>query len=171
MATKAPGPPSNEESAQKEDLDELRRRVEELAAEFSRSNRLFINGRPGSVQVEARSPEDAGRHLYPEALEVPLRLAAGPDILPSIEEAAPGAEAAATRSKRSTPAGKVKASFNLLPGDIDSLRAMAGWLKTTVTNVVQRAIRDERFIQEQLAQGNRFAVVDREGTAREIIWR
>jgi len=44
-------------------------------------------------------------------------------------------------------------------------------LGTTITNVIQRAIRDERFIQDQLAMGNRFAVIDRQGTAREINWR
>jgi hypothetical protein len=81
------------------------------------------------------------------------------------------AEEAVRASKTSTPAGKVKASFNLLPEDIDSLRSMARQLGTTVTNVLQRAVRDERFIQEQLAEGRHFAVIDRKGTAREIIWR
>ena len=90
-------------------------------------------------------------------------------VVNSLPSDAPGAEG--VRRKSPTPAGKVKASFNLLREDINSLRAMAGQLGTTVTNVLQRAIRDERFIQEQLAEGNRFAVVDREGTAREIIWR
>jgi hypothetical protein len=59
----------------------------------------------------------------------------------------------------------------LLYEDIESLRTMAGRLGTTVTNVLQRAIRDERFVQDQLAKGNRFAVVDQEGSVREIIWR
>ena len=80
----------------------------------------------------------------------------------------PGPE---TRRKPPAPAGKVKASFNLLLDDLDSLRSMAGLLGTTVTSVLQRAIRDERFIQEQLAEGNRFAVMDPRGTLREIIWR
>jgi|SRR5215831_1030714 len=88
----------------------------------------------------------------------------------------PGVESSQKRTKRgrtksAAPAGKVKASFNLLPEDIDSLRAMAERLGTTVTSVLQRAIRDERFVQEQLTEGNRFAVVDRQGTVREIIWR
>lgn len=75
------------------------------------------------------------------------------------------------RRKPPAPAGKVKASFNLLLDDLDSLRSMASLLGTTVTSVLQRAIRDERFIQEQLADGNRFAVMDQRGTLREIIWR
>lgn len=78
---------------------------------------------------------------------------------------------ASPKLKRPAPEGKVKASFNLLPEEISSLRAMAERLGTTVTNVLQRAIRDERFVQDQLAEGNRFAVIDREGTTREIIWR
>jgi hypothetical protein len=73
--------------------------------------------------------------------------------------------------KRSTPEGKVKASFNLLPEDLASLRAMAAQVRTTVTNMLQRSIRDEQFVQDQLAEGNRFAIVDRQGNAREIIWR
>jgi hypothetical protein len=81
-----------------------------------------------------------------------------------------GAGAAAAR-KGSTPAGKVKASFNLLPEDLGLLRALAGRLGTTVTNVLERAIRDEHFIQEQLADRKRFAIVERDGTVREIIWR
>jgi hypothetical protein len=48
---------------------------------------------------------------------------------------------------------------------------MAARLGTTVTNVLQRAIRDERFVQDELAEGRRFAVVDPDGTVREIIWR
>jgi hypothetical protein len=75
------------------------------------------------------------------------------------------------RRKPSVPAGKIKASFNLLFDDLDSLRSMASLLGTTATSVLQRAIRDERFIQEQLAEGNRFAVMDPRGTVREIIWR
>jgi hypothetical protein len=75
------------------------------------------------------------------------------------------------RRKPPAPAGKVKASFNLLLDDLDSLRSMAGLLGTTITSVLQRAIRDEHFIQEQLAAGNRFAVMDQRGTVREIIWR
>jgi hypothetical protein len=75
------------------------------------------------------------------------------------------------RRKPPAPAGKVKASFNMLRDDLDSLRSMANLLGTTVTSVLQRAIRDERFIQEQLAEGNRFAVMDPRGTVREIIWR
>ena len=78
---------------------------------------------------------------------------------------------AAVARKGSTPAGKVKASFNLLPEELDVLRALAGRLGTTVTNVVERAIRDEHFVQEQLAAGNRFAIVDGDGAVREIIWR
>jgi hypothetical protein len=82
------------------------------------------------------------------------------------------AEATARRRpKSSTPAGKVKASFNLLPEDVGSLRAMAQRLGTTVTHVLQRAIRDEKFVQDQLAKGNRFALIDQRGTAHEIIWR
>jgi hypothetical protein len=81
------------------------------------------------------------------------------------------AEPAQARKSTSTPAGKVKASFNLLPEDLDLLRALARRHGTTVTNVLERAIRDEQFIQDQLAGGNRFAIVDREGTVREIIWR
>jgi hypothetical protein len=73
--------------------------------------------------------------------------------------------------KSSAPAGKVKASFNLLPEDIDSLRAMAQRLGTTVTYVLQRAIRDERFVRDMIAEGNRFDIVDRKGNRREIIWR
>jgi hypothetical protein len=75
------------------------------------------------------------------------------------------------RRKAPTPAGKVKASFNLLLEDLDSLRIMAARLGTSVTSVLQRAIRDERFVQDELAKGNRFAVVDQQGNAREIIWR
>jgi hypothetical protein len=48
---------------------------------------------------------------------------------------------------------------------------MAKRIGTTVTNILQRSIRDERFIQDQLSEGNRFAVIDSKGTAREIIWR
>jgi hypothetical protein len=87
----------------------------------------------------------------------------------SPDSVAPGGAASVRKSP--TPAGKVKASFNLLPNEIDSLRAMAARLGTTVTNVLQRAIRDERFVQDQLARGNRFAVVDQKGSVREIIWR
>jgi hypothetical protein len=79
--------------------------------------------------------------------------------------------AAAAALKSSTPGGKVKASFNLLPEDLGSLRELAARLGTTVTNVLERAIRDEHFVQEQLAAGHRFAIVDRDGTVREIIWR
>jgi hypothetical protein len=86
------------------------------------------------------------------------------------EQEAPGAGPKA-RGKPPAPAGKVKASFNLLLDDLDSLRSMASLLGTTVTSVLQRAIRDEHFIQEQLAEGNRFAVMDARGTVREIIWR
>lgn len=93
------------------------------------------------------------------------------EIFPKAGETSRAGETSPTSHKRPTPAGKVKASFNLLPEDIDSLRAMAKQLGTTVTNVIQRSIRDERFIQDQLAEGNRFAVVDRKGTIREIIWR
>ena len=82
---------------------------------------------------------------------------------------APGGSSSTRKSP--TPAGKIKASFNLLPNDIDSLRAMSARLGTTVTNVLQRAIRDERFVQDQLARGNSFAVVDQKGSVREIIWR
>jgi hypothetical protein len=76
-----------------------------------------------------------------------------------------------TSRKPSAPQGKVKASFNLLYGDVESLRAMAKRLGTTVTSVLQRAIRDESFLQEQLREGNKFAIIDKEGTVREIIWR
>jgi hypothetical protein len=72
---------------------------------------------------------------------------------------------------RSTPKGKVKASFNLLPEDLATIRALSEELGTTVTNVLQRAIRDQRFVREQLARGHRFAVVDPKGKTREIIWR
>lgn len=82
-----------------------------------------------------------------------------------------GADDDTATRRASTPRGKVKASFNLLREDIDALRVMATRLGTTVTNVLQRAIRDERFIQEELQSGNKFAVVDPEGTVREIIWR
>jgi len=85
-----------------------------------------------------------------------------------MEQEVPGPKA--TR-KPPAPAGKVKASFNLLLDDLDSLRSMATLLGTTITSVLQRAIRDERFIQEQLADGNRFAIMDQRGTVREIIWR
>jgi hypothetical protein len=78
---------------------------------------------------------------------------------------------AAEQRKSSTPAGKVKASFNLLPEDLAVLRVLAERLGTTVTNVLERAIRDEHFVQEQLAAGHRFAIVNRDGTVREIIWR
>jgi hypothetical protein len=84
------------------------------------------------------------------------------------DDPGPGPKA---RRKPPAPAGKVKASFNMLLDDLDSLRSMANLLGTTVTSVLQRAIRDERFIQEQLAEGNRFAVIDPRGTVREIIWR
>ncbi len=74
-------------------------------------------------------------------------------------------------TQRSTPRGKVKASFNLLPEDLATIRALSEDLGTTVTNVLQRAIRDQRFVREQIARGNRFAIVDRRGVMREIIWR
>jgi hypothetical protein len=85
---------------------------------------------------------------------------------PGPAEAAPG-----RGPKSSVPAGKIKASFNLLPEDISSLRSMADRFGTTVTYILQRAIRDESFIRDELDKGNRFAIVDRHGTAREIIWR
>lgn len=90
---------------------------------------------------------------------------------PPSQEASVGPDVGTETSKAPAPRGKVKASFNLLPEDIEALRAIAKRLGTTVTNVLQRAIRDERFIQEELRSGNKFAVVDREGTVREIIWR
>jgi hypothetical protein len=83
----------------------------------------------------------------------------------------PEAEAPGTTRKSPTPAGKIKASFNLLPEDISSLRSMAERSGTTVTYILQRAIRDESFIRDEIDKGNRFAIVDRHGMAREIIWR
>jgi hypothetical protein len=86
-------------------------------------------------------------------------------------ESNPSQGASTPTQRRPTPVGKVKASFNLLPEDINSLRVMAQRLGTTITNALQRAIRDERFIQQQLEEGNKFAIVDQRGEVREIIWR
>jgi hypothetical protein len=104
------------------------------------------------------------------AQAVPERWSEAAHLRLVMEQEVPGSEPKARR-KPPAPAGKVKASFNLLLDDLDSLRSMANLLGTTVTSVLQRAIRDERFIQEQLAEGNRFAVMDPRGTVREIIWR
>lgn len=104
------------------------------------------------------------------AQTVPSRPSAAAHLHLVMEQEAPGSEPKARR-KPPAPAGKVKASFNMLIDDLDSLRSMANLLGTTVTSVLQRSIRDERFIQEQLAEGNRFAVMDPRGTVREIIWR
>jgi hypothetical protein len=110
---------------------------------------------PGQTAQAAPGTPSPAAHLH-------LRLVTEQDV------PGPGPKA---RRKPPAPAGKVKASFNLLLDDLDSLRSMASLLGTTVTSVLQRAIRDEHFIQEQLADGNRFAVMDQRGTVREIIWR
>ena len=121
------------------------------------------NGWPAPKSTpRAASPKRSRKRASPEVDSTDAELFSPTDSPASL---------ATPRRKSPTPPGKVKASFNLLYEDIESLRTMAGRLGTTVTNVLQRAIRDERFVQDQLAKGNRFAVVDQEGSVREIIWR
>jgi hypothetical protein len=145
-----------------------------LAREADAARLRAMQAPKGSAEEEA-SAEEAARAEEAATARAKEALRAMEAARASAEEAATAraespSPSQATRAS-TTPTGKVKASFNLLPEDINSLRTMAKQIGTTVTNMLQRSIRDERFIQDRLAEGNRFALIDSKGAAREIIWR
>jgi hypothetical protein len=192
MASKSRKTPSLEEVSQQ--LAELRAQMDVMAAQLGITATVAKSATVPKIQSEpGRSAAGTTAAVAVPSRPPPWETKTEDDVPqkagtaePFIGTAEPlmGQDSTASRSrslhyllgdvptrKSAAPAGKVKASFNLRQDEIDLLRAMAERLGTTVTSVLQRAISDEGFIQDQLAEGNRFAIVDRQGAIREIIWR
>jgi pyruvate/2-oxoglutarate dehydrogenase complex dihydrolipoamide acyltransferase (E2) component len=85
------------------------------------------------------------------------------------EEEPRGATAPTADKKPSTPAGKVKVSFNLWPEEVTRLRDIAARRRTTVTAALQRAIADEVFLTAEMDKGAHVLLRYSTGEYREVI--
>lgn len=63
----------------------------------------------------------------------------------------------------------VRLSVNLSAGTDRILRDIAGRRDASITEALHQAIRVWQFMDETLAQGKRLAVVDEDGTVREVV--
>lgn len=65
----------------------------------------------------------------------------------------------------------VKLTINLTPEAAQAVRKLATMQRTTVTNIVNRAIALEKFCSEERAKGNTLQIEDRKGNVSEVIFR
>jgi hypothetical protein len=65
----------------------------------------------------------------------------------------------------------VKMTINISKEAADAVRKLASEKGTTVTNIVNKAIATEEFLQQEIQKGSRIQVEDKNGKIREIIFR
>jgi pyruvate/2-oxoglutarate dehydrogenase complex dihydrolipoamide acyltransferase (E2) component len=80
-----------------------------------------------------------------------------------------GVDPTVASKKPSTPAGKVKVSFNLWPEEVARLRDIARRRRSTVTAALQRAIADEMFLTIETDKGAHVLLKYPGGEYREVI--
>ena len=68
-------------------------------------------------------------------------------------------------------ASKVKASFNLLQSDVDTLKEIAQRRGITVTEVLRGAIATEKYLRDAADQGDSIFIEEKGGLVRQIVFR
>jgi hypothetical protein len=64
----------------------------------------------------------------------------------------------------------VKVSFNLPREELDALRELAESRNVPVSQALRQAIATERFIDDQIANGDRILVETSKGRIREVVF-
>lgn len=67
------------------------------------------------------------------------------------------------------PPAPTRLSVNLSEDTAEALQGLVARRRTTLTDGVRRAIAVWKFVEDEVAAGNRLAVIDKNGNVREVV--